>query len=239
MTTPPFDLQQVGKLFKDTIAILRDDTLDVEPQAIAWLKAARYKLMRDLEKEYYALERSRTLPLLRPDWALDPSKRLVLITHDFPAVLAPYSPAIEGNLLALLDASDCGRHCNFITERTACGGRVLAAGVRRGEGWGVLWPPFRPSAARDAPERRTISPHGTSASSLLGGRVAEGASRSWWDILRFAAGTASLPTPALITTNGAVLAMFVLGVAAWYAVLLEVRDLRRALADLRGEGTHS
>jgi hypothetical protein len=50
----PFDLKNVAKLFNDTIAAIRDDTPDfkaLEPQAIEWLKAARYKLMRDLEQE--------------------------------------------------------------------------------------------------------------------------------------------------------------------------------------------
>ena len=48
-----FDLKQVGKLFNDTIAAIRDDTPDLdalEPQAIEWLKKARYQLMRDVEQ---------------------------------------------------------------------------------------------------------------------------------------------------------------------------------------------
>jgi hypothetical protein len=56
MTAPsqPFDLKAVGKLFNDTLAIMRDETpsLDtLEPQAIEWLKRARHKLMRDIEAE--------------------------------------------------------------------------------------------------------------------------------------------------------------------------------------------
>jgi hypothetical protein len=55
----PFDLKNVAKLFNDTIAAIRDDTPDfkaLEPQAIEWLKAARYKLMRDLEQECVDLQ---------------------------------------------------------------------------------------------------------------------------------------------------------------------------------------
>jgi hypothetical protein len=55
----PIDLKNVTKLFNDTIAAIRDDTPDVkalEPQAIEWLKAARNKLMRDLEQECVDLQ---------------------------------------------------------------------------------------------------------------------------------------------------------------------------------------
>jgi hypothetical protein len=48
----PVDLKQVGKLFEDTLAAIRDDAPDIdtlEQQAIAWLKAARYKIMREIE----------------------------------------------------------------------------------------------------------------------------------------------------------------------------------------------
>ncbi|KAJ7854340.1 hypothetical protein B0H13DRAFT_1903718 [Mycena leptocephala] len=48
----PIDLKQVAKLFNDTLAEVWDNTPDLEtlePQAIEWLKAARHKLMRDLE----------------------------------------------------------------------------------------------------------------------------------------------------------------------------------------------
>ena len=50
-----FDLKQVGALFNDTIAAIRDETPTVEelePQAIEWLKGARYKIMRELESKY-------------------------------------------------------------------------------------------------------------------------------------------------------------------------------------------
>jgi hypothetical protein len=42
-----FDLKAVEKLFRDTLAAVWDDTPDTEglkPQAIEWLKAARYKI---------------------------------------------------------------------------------------------------------------------------------------------------------------------------------------------------
>jgi hypothetical protein len=54
---PAFDLKQVGKLFNDTVSAIRDDTPDMdalEPQAIEWLKSARYKLMRDVEEAQVA-----------------------------------------------------------------------------------------------------------------------------------------------------------------------------------------
>jgi hypothetical protein len=50
-----FDLNQVAKLFNDIIAVTRDETPDIaalEPQAVAWLKDARNKLMRDIEAAY-------------------------------------------------------------------------------------------------------------------------------------------------------------------------------------------
>jgi hypothetical protein len=48
-----FDLKQVGQLFNTIVSAIRDDTPDIdalEPQAIEWLKSARYKLMRDVEQ---------------------------------------------------------------------------------------------------------------------------------------------------------------------------------------------
>ncbi|KAJ7737562.1 hypothetical protein B0H16DRAFT_1466201 [Mycena metata] len=117
-----FNLQQVAKLFNDTITIIRDDRPDVEPQAIAWLKSARYTLMRDLEKKYYELDRSRAQPLLRPDWALDPSKKLLLWTENLPAVLDAYEEAIRENLRTLL--RDCGFHHCRITS-SSCGAKQL------------------------------------------------------------------------------------------------------------------
>ncbi|KAF7376671.1 hypothetical protein MSAN_00084000 [Mycena sanguinolenta] len=100
------DLKQVGKLFNDTIAAIRDDTPDMQPQAIEWLKAARYKLMRDVEKAYYELERTRDDPMSQPSWALDPTQSLILITNALPAVLDPYRFAMRNNLSTLL--TDCG-----------------------------------------------------------------------------------------------------------------------------------
>jgi hypothetical protein len=50
-----FGLNQVAKLFNDIIAVTRDETPDIatlEPQAVAWLKDARNKLMRDIEAAY-------------------------------------------------------------------------------------------------------------------------------------------------------------------------------------------
>jgi hypothetical protein len=126
----PFDLKNVAKLFNDTIAAIRDDTPDfkaLEPQAIEWLKAARYKLMRDLEQEcvdfkylhipsytssrYYTLERSRDTPMSQPAWALDPAQAIFLQPVPLPTVLNAYRSAIRENLLTLL--KDCGfNHCS-------------------------------------------------------------------------------------------------------------------------------
>jgi hypothetical protein len=46
------DLKQVGKLFKETLAEMRGVAQDfdtLEPQAIAWLREARHKVMRQIE----------------------------------------------------------------------------------------------------------------------------------------------------------------------------------------------
>lgn len=53
MATPPVDLKQVGQLFNVAIASIRDNTPSIEalePQAIAWLKESRYKLICEIEK---------------------------------------------------------------------------------------------------------------------------------------------------------------------------------------------
>ncbi|KAJ7017970.1 hypothetical protein C8F04DRAFT_1153615, partial [Mycena alexandri] len=109
-----FDLKQVAKLFNDTIAVIRDDIPDVEalqPQAIEWLKAARYQLMRDIEAQFYSLEKSRHTPLSQPGWAVDPAQSLYTHTVELPTVLDPYSNAIASNLSTLLQ--DCGfEHCS-------------------------------------------------------------------------------------------------------------------------------
>ncbi|KAF7357938.1 hypothetical protein MVEN_00840400 [Mycena venus] len=105
----PPNLKQVGQLFHQTIAAMRDDTPDMatlKPQAIEWLKATRLKLMRDIEQAYYSLENSRNTPLSQPAWALDPAQPLYLTTNSFPPVLEPFRQAILNNLGALL--RDCG-----------------------------------------------------------------------------------------------------------------------------------
>jgi hypothetical protein len=44
------DLKLVGQVFADILAAVReDDVADLEPQAIEYLKAARYKIMRQIE----------------------------------------------------------------------------------------------------------------------------------------------------------------------------------------------
>ncbi|KAJ7613618.1 hypothetical protein DFH06DRAFT_1242434 [Mycena polygramma] len=106
-----FDLKQVGRLFDDTISAIREDTPDMatlEPQALEWLKEARYKLMRDIESAFYELQRSRNAPLKQPAWALNPSQTLALLTAKLPEVLKPFRGAIGDNLLILL--KDCGFH---------------------------------------------------------------------------------------------------------------------------------
>jgi hypothetical protein len=83
----------------------------LEPQAIEWLKAARYKLMRDLEQailififlpsytspRYYKLERARDTPMSQPAWALDPAQGIFLQPVPLPTVLNAYRPAIREN----------------------------------------------------------------------------------------------------------------------------------------------
>ncbi|KAJ7460399.1 hypothetical protein B0H11DRAFT_1923996 [Mycena galericulata] len=69
----PVDLKQVAKLFDDTLAEVWDNTLDVEtlePQAMEWLKAARHKLICDLERHFYSLDGSRHTPLSQPLWVV-------------------------------------------------------------------------------------------------------------------------------------------------------------------------
>ncbi|KAJ7141649.1 hypothetical protein C8R46DRAFT_582153 [Mycena filopes] len=109
------DLKQVAKLFNDTLAAMRDEAPDIdtlEPQAIAWLKNARYKLMRDLEQEFYTLESGRDTPSSWPPWAVNPSQSLNLFMNPLPAVLEPFQQAINNNLLELV--KDCGfEHCDL------------------------------------------------------------------------------------------------------------------------------
>ncbi|KAJ7141652.1 hypothetical protein C8R46DRAFT_1046864 [Mycena filopes] len=272
MTTPPFDLEQVGRLFNDTIAVLRDDTSDVEPEAMAWLKAARYTLMRGLEKEYYALERSRTEPLKRPGWALDPACQLILETDGFPALLAPHRTAIQANLLALMSA--CGfHHCvvvntarpmllviTFPAQLTAgpqsgtsasprgalkvqdefsrMGGEEARNGGFSASRFAQLLTETRQNARAEAatvttsdsePETSTTSAPDLGAPAVAAEASTQGgASASWRGILRSAASIMTPLPEALLSTNGAVLAMSVLLVG----VLIEVRELRHTVAVL-------
>ncbi|KAJ7252129.1 hypothetical protein B0H12DRAFT_1234006 [Mycena haematopus] len=101
MAATAFDLTQVGKLFDDAVAAIRDGTPDMdalEPQALEWLKGARRKLMRELEETYYDLERTRNTPLAQPSWAIDPARKLSLSVGGVPAVLEPYRRAMGDNL---------------------------------------------------------------------------------------------------------------------------------------------
>ncbi|KAJ6474504.1 hypothetical protein C8R47DRAFT_1294206 [Mycena vitilis] len=107
-----FDLKSVGKLFNDTystLAAIRDDvptTEALKPEAIVWLKAARYKVMRDIESAYYELEASRNAPLRRPAW-VNPQAALFLYTAGVPTMLEAYRPTFKDNLEKLL------RSCGF------------------------------------------------------------------------------------------------------------------------------
>ncbi|KAJ7252126.1 hypothetical protein B0H12DRAFT_625578 [Mycena haematopus] len=109
MAATAFDLTQVGELFDDAVAAIRDGTPEMdalEPQARKWLKAARYKLMRELERIYHELERTRNTPLSQPPWIIDPAQPLMLFTDAVPAVLEPYRSVMGDNLNRLL--KDCG-----------------------------------------------------------------------------------------------------------------------------------
>ncbi|KAJ7167911.1 hypothetical protein C8R46DRAFT_1094487 [Mycena filopes] len=114
---PRPDLKQVTELFNTTIAAMRDEAPGadaLEAQAIAWLKEARYKLMRELEKRFYALEATRDDPSSWPVWAMDPTEPLVLVCDPIPGVFRPYAAAMHANLLALLK-NDCGfEHCESL-----------------------------------------------------------------------------------------------------------------------------
>ncbi|KAJ7849582.1 hypothetical protein B0H13DRAFT_2088457 [Mycena leptocephala] len=120
-----FGLNQVAKLFNDIIAVTRDETPDIaalEPQAVAWLKDARNKLMRDIEAAYHELWLSRKTPLSQPPWTVNPAKSLYLRTNELPAVLEPYRQAIADNLFQFL--KDCGfQHCR-LTLRTPLFGSI-------------------------------------------------------------------------------------------------------------------
>ncbi|KAJ7252138.1 hypothetical protein B0H12DRAFT_626350 [Mycena haematopus] len=65
-----------------------------------------HKLMRDVEEEYYKLERTRNTPLSQPSWAVDPAQPLAFYTNKAPTVLEPYRSAMSDNLNSLL--KDCG-----------------------------------------------------------------------------------------------------------------------------------
>ncbi|KAJ7450628.1 hypothetical protein FB451DRAFT_1566571 [Mycena latifolia] len=103
-----FDLKQVGKLFEDALDAIRGNFPNqetLEPQAIEWLKAARYKTMREIQAEYYKLERSRNNPLSLPAW-VDPAEPLLILTDQVPVALKPFKRLFMENLLKLL--KDCG-----------------------------------------------------------------------------------------------------------------------------------
>ncbi|KAJ7111769.1 hypothetical protein C8R44DRAFT_798620 [Mycena epipterygia] len=108
MPPPPVDLKKVGELFEETLAAIRDGTPDneaLEPQALAWLKDARYKIMRQVEASYYKLARSRDAPLSQPIW-VNPSRSLYLRTDPIPTILIPYVHLFSANLVTLM--KDCG-----------------------------------------------------------------------------------------------------------------------------------
>ncbi|KAJ7719013.1 hypothetical protein DFH07DRAFT_1009912 [Mycena maculata] len=100
-------LQEVGKLFDHLLSCIRDD-LDqgaLEPMAIAWLKDARYNLMRDIETKYYELARARGTPSQLPTY-VDPSYALYMETECIPTVLLRYQQVFIDNLDTLM--KDCG-----------------------------------------------------------------------------------------------------------------------------------
>ncbi|KAJ7192789.1 hypothetical protein GGX14DRAFT_406004 [Mycena pura] len=105
---------KVGQQFNDTLATIRAKarrTLDA--QAIDWLRAARYKVMRQLEASYHQLEQTRDTPASQPAY-VDPAKSLVLRTDPLPNPLSPYSSAFQSNLRVLM--KDCGfQHCSVGT----------------------------------------------------------------------------------------------------------------------------
>ncbi|KAJ7928652.1 hypothetical protein B0H13DRAFT_2311260 [Mycena leptocephala] len=101
------DLKAVGKIFHDTMAAIQNDTPTIgglKPQAVEWLKAARYKLMHNIEMSYYQLEQSRNTPLTRPPW-MSSGQPLYLQTNTIPELLNPYKAAFCANLGELLKAS--------------------------------------------------------------------------------------------------------------------------------------
>ncbi|KAJ7205599.1 hypothetical protein C8J57DRAFT_1541633 [Mycena rebaudengoi] len=103
--TTGVNLKQVAKQFNDALYVIREDAPGIEalePQAIAWLKDARYTIMCKLEEAFNQLEASRDKPpQLRPKW-IDPSHRLYLATDSIPIELRPYAEEFRKNLHVLL-----------------------------------------------------------------------------------------------------------------------------------------
>ncbi|KAJ7269224.1 hypothetical protein C8J57DRAFT_1469017 [Mycena rebaudengoi] len=90
-----------------TLAAIRDDAPDIdtlEPQAIAWLKASRYKIMREIETAYYTLERSHDTPLSHPQW-VDPSGSIFISTDYIPVPLYPFKKEFCTNVASSMN--DC------------------------------------------------------------------------------------------------------------------------------------
>ncbi|KAJ7261519.1 hypothetical protein C8J57DRAFT_1514045 [Mycena rebaudengoi] len=104
---PPrrLDLKQVGKLFKDTLAEMVNVAQDfdtLEPVAIEWLRAARLKMMRQIEAR--RLDNARK-QFRVPDW-VDPGRGLIVLSDVVAQPLRPYVPAFCDNLRELLTACD-------------------------------------------------------------------------------------------------------------------------------------
>ncbi|KAJ7101499.1 hypothetical protein B0H15DRAFT_413159 [Mycena belliarum] len=114
---PPraFDLTQVGKLFDEALASIRDNPLDnetLEPDALAWLKTARYTMMRAIEKSYHDLARSVDDPAFRPSW-VDPAVPLFISVAAVPTMLKPYERLLTDNLLG---PASSPRRCMWTTS---------------------------------------------------------------------------------------------------------------------------
>ncbi|KIM89329.1 hypothetical protein PILCRDRAFT_813260 [Piloderma croceum F 1598] len=110
----PLDMKQIAGLFNDCIETIRNEKHNnLEQMAIDWLRDARYKLMRDIETEYYKLAASIANPTQQQGWALYPHDKLTIHTIRYASILRLYATAITNNIQELMDT------CGFNSTVTA------------------------------------------------------------------------------------------------------------------------
>ncbi|KAJ7237866.1 hypothetical protein C8J57DRAFT_1374913 [Mycena rebaudengoi] len=144
-------MKQVGQLFDETLAAIRDNAPGIdalEPEAIAWLKSARYEIMRGIESAYYEVDRS-----------LNPSSSLFLTTGPVPTLLYPYGNVFRDNLATLIQ--DCG------FSKSSVSNNMTFISVR------IYFPVLQRVAAEQPPAAPRVL-HVEDEFSRMGGEVAQG-----------------------------------------------------------------